>query len=67
MAFHEIRFPANLSLGSSGGPERLTEISQQVKVERHPEGQWVINFGDEGDKFFIVREGQVLIILRPAQ
>ena len=26
MAFHEIRFPANLSLGSSGGPERLTEI-----------------------------------------
>ncbi len=26
MSFHEIRFPANLSFGSSGGPERLTEI-----------------------------------------
>lgn len=26
MAFHEIRFPANLSFGSVGGPERLTEI-----------------------------------------
>lgn len=26
MSFHEVRFPANLSFGSLGGPERLTEI-----------------------------------------
>lgn len=26
MAFHEIRFPANLSFGSTGGPERRTEV-----------------------------------------
>lgn len=26
MAFHEIRFPSNLSLGSIGGPERRTDI-----------------------------------------
>jgi uncharacterized protein (TIGR02217 family) len=26
MNFHEVRFPANLSFGSVGGPERLTEI-----------------------------------------
>ncbi|MXQ07635.1 TIGR02217 family protein [Alphaproteobacteria bacterium GH1-50] len=26
MSFHEIRFPASLSFGSSGGPERRTEI-----------------------------------------
>lgn len=26
MAFHDIRFPANLSFGSLGGPERQTEI-----------------------------------------
>ncbi|SDZ30887.1 TIGR02217 family protein [Jannaschia faecimaris] len=26
MSFHEIRFPPRLSLGSIGGPERLTEI-----------------------------------------
>ena len=26
MAFHEIRFPASLSFGSAGGPERRTEI-----------------------------------------
>jgi len=26
MAFHEIRFPTNLSFGSAGGPERRTEV-----------------------------------------
>lgn len=26
MAFHEIRFPANMSFGSVGGPERRTEV-----------------------------------------
>ena len=26
MAFHDIRFPTNVSFGSLGGPERLTEI-----------------------------------------
>lgn len=26
MSFHEVRFPANLSFGSVGGPERVTEI-----------------------------------------
>lgn len=26
MAFHDIRFPANLSFGSLGGPERRTEV-----------------------------------------
>ena len=26
MAFHEIRFPADLSFGSSGGPERRTQV-----------------------------------------
>ncbi|MFN3847383.1 MAG: TIGR02217 family protein [Paracoccaceae bacterium] len=26
MAFHEIRFPTNLSFGSIGGPERLTSV-----------------------------------------
>ena len=26
MSFHEVRFPANLSFGALGGPERRTEI-----------------------------------------
>ena len=26
MVFHEIRFPANLSFGSVGGPERMTDV-----------------------------------------
>lgn len=28
MAFHDVRFPANLSFGSTGGPERRTEVVQ---------------------------------------
>ncbi len=27
MAFHEVRFPTDIALGSSGGPERRTEIA----------------------------------------
>ncbi|MGB0960584.1 MAG: phage distal tail protein, Rcc01695 family [Halocynthiibacter sp.] len=30
MSFHEVRFPANLSFGSIGGPERRTEIVSLV-------------------------------------
>ena len=26
MSFHEVRFPANLSFGSVGGPERRTDV-----------------------------------------
>ena len=26
MSFHEVRFPASLSFGSIGGPERRTEV-----------------------------------------
>ena len=26
MSFHEVRFPTNLSFGSTGGPERRTDI-----------------------------------------
>ncbi len=26
MAFHDVRFPTNLSFGAIGGPERRTEI-----------------------------------------
>jgi uncharacterized protein (TIGR02217 family) len=35
MAFHEIRFPANLSFGSVGGPERRTEIVTLPTVSRN--------------------------------
>ena len=33
MAFHEVRFPANLSFGSVGGPERRTEIVTLANVD----------------------------------
>ena len=31
MGFHEVRFPANLSFGSLGGPERRTDIVTLVE------------------------------------
>ena len=35
MSFHEVRFPANLSFGSVGGPERRTEIVR-IQAEFFP-------------------------------
>jgi len=40
MAFHEIRFPANLSFGSVGGPERRTEIVTLVNGFEERNSPW---------------------------
>ncbi|AGT07713.1 DUF2460 domain-containing protein [Paracoccus aminophilus] len=40
MAFHEIRFPANLSFGSVGGPERRTEIVALVNGHEERRTPW---------------------------
>lgn len=40
MAFHEIRFPANLSFGSVGGPERRTEIVALVNGHEERRSPW---------------------------
>ncbi|MFT4013187.1 MAG: DUF2460 domain-containing protein [Paracoccus sp. (in: a-proteobacteria)] len=41
MAFHEIRFPANLSFGSVGGPERRTEIVAMTNGHEERRSPWV--------------------------
>lgn len=41
MAFHEIRFPANLSFGSVGGPERRTEIVTLANGFEERNSLWV--------------------------
>ena len=38
MNFHEVRFPAALSVGSSGGPERRTEIARKGGQKVHALG-----------------------------
>lgn len=40
MAFHEIRFPANLSFGSIGGPERRVEIVSLVNGFEERNSPW---------------------------
>jgi len=40
MAFHEIRFPANLSFGSVGGPERRTEIVALTNGHEERRSPW---------------------------
>ncbi len=40
MAFHEIRFPSNLSFGSVGGPERRTDIVTLVSGHEERNSPW---------------------------
>lgn len=40
MAFHEIRFPANLSFGSVGGPERRTEVVTLANGHEERNSPW---------------------------
>ena len=34
MQFHEVRFPASLSFGSTGGPERRTDVVTLAKADQ---------------------------------
>lgn len=40
MSFHEVRFPANLSFGASGGPERRTEIVTLANGHEERNSPW---------------------------
>lgn len=40
MSFHEVRFPANLSFGSLGGPERRTEVVTLVNGFEERNAPW---------------------------
>jgi uncharacterized protein (TIGR02217 family) len=73
MAFHEVRFPANLSFGSAGGPERRTEIVTltngfeerntpwEHSRRRYDAGLGLRSLDDLGDviAFFEARRGQL--------
>ncbi|MBU2958637.1 DUF2460 domain-containing protein [Paracoccus sp. 1_MG-2023] len=40
MAFHEVRFPTNLSFGAMGGPERRTEIVSMANGHEDRNSPW---------------------------
>lgn len=74
MAFHEVRFPASLSFGSLGGPERRTEIitlangfEQRNTPWAHSRRRYDAGFGlrslDDVETliaFFEARQGQLI-------
>jgi uncharacterized protein (TIGR02217 family) len=41
MAFHEIRFPDNISRGARGGPERRTQIVELASGDEERNASWV--------------------------
>ena len=41
----------------------LTEIAKKMEYERHPAHEVIFQQGDEGDKFYLIREGQVEILI----
>ena len=40
MAFHEVRFPDNISCGARGGPERRTQIVEMASGDEERNGSW---------------------------
>lgn len=40
MAFHEVRFPDNVSRGARGGPERRTQIVEMASGNEERNGSW---------------------------
>ena len=41
MAFHEVRFPDNISRGARGGPERRTQVVEMASGDEERNASWV--------------------------
>lgn len=48
---------------SHQSPSELTEVAQKMNYEKFPAGQFVFQQGDEGDKFYLIRAGQVEVLI----
>jgi putative ABC transport system ATP-binding protein len=45
-------------------PRTLTEVADKMSVERHAQSDVLIRQGDPGDKFYLIREGSVEVIVK---
>jgi putative ABC transport system ATP-binding protein len=55
-------FLQKVSLFAGLTPSRLVEVAEQVHREVHPPGATIIRQGEVGDKFYLIREGQVDVL-----
>lgn len=45
----------------------LTNIAEEMEMEGHPAGTVIIRQGDEGDKFYLIKRGEVDVIVNQGQ
>jgi putative ABC transport system ATP-binding protein len=45
-------------------PRTLTQVADQMAFEKHPAGSVIIRQGDPGDKFYLIRQGTVDVLIR---
>jgi putative ABC transport system ATP-binding protein len=44
-------------------PEELREVADKMTPERHPAGSVIIRQGDEGEKFYLIKQGQADVFI----
>ena len=47
MAFHEVRFPDNISRGARGGPERRTQVVELASGDEERNASWARSASSE--------------------
>ena len=56
-------FLRNCPVFSHHSPSELTEIAQKMAYEKYPPRGVIFHQGDAGDKFYLIREGQVEVLI----
>lgn len=52
-------FLQNMPLFSGLSPSRLVEVARRMRREVHPAGACIIRQGEEGHRFYVIKEGEV--------
>jgi putative ABC transport system ATP-binding protein len=56
-------FLLKCSLFAGSSPNVLTDMSQKMRKERYSPGVYIIKQGEEGDKFYLIVEGKVDVLV----